>query len=100
MNLLTSAAKLITFTRPESPTTEVNPPFKTASLNGGNCDGFDTPDYFDSITARRCTRLAAQQKLGLWTEWRHRIGPTDRFDPVANESHLEQWLRLQSEFHD
>jgi len=87
---LTAGPKLITFIHPEFPATVVNPPFENASSDGGNYDGSDTPDHLDSLTARRCTGLALQQELGLWTKRWHWIDPGDRFDPVAVAGHLNQ----------
>jgi hypothetical protein len=92
--LLTAGPKLITFIHPEFPATVAKPPFDNASLNGGSCDGFDTPDHFDSLTARCCSCLAVQQELGLWTKRWHWIDPGDRFDSAAVAGHLEQWIRL------
>jgi len=91
--LLTAGPKLITFIHPEFPATVVKPPFDNASVNGGSCDGFDTPDHFDSSASWCGAGLAAQQELGLWTKRWHRVDPGDRFDPAAIAGHLK-WLRL------
>ena len=93
---MTVGPKLIIFGHPEFPATVIKPPFENASVNGGSCDGFDTPDHFDSFAARRGAGLAAQPELGLWTKRWHRIDPGDRFDPAAIARLLKQWIRLFS----
>ena len=91
---LTVAPKLLTFSYPEFPAIVIKPPFDNASVNGGSCDGFDTPDHFDSSASWCGAGLAVQQELGLWTKRWHRVDPGDRFDPAAIASHLKQWHRL------
>ena len=87
---MTVGPKLITFSYPEFPATVVKPPFENASVNGGNCDGFDTSDYSNSSVAWRRSSLAIQQELGIWTKRWHRIDPGDRFDPAAAAGLLKQ----------
>ena len=55
--------------------------------------GFDTDNRFGSIAAWRNSELAAQQKLGLWTERRHRVGFGDHHHPAAPARHLEKTRR-------
>jgi hypothetical protein len=82
------AQKLLLLATPESPAIVGKPSFDNASLNGGSCDGFDTPDHFDSFASWHSTGMAAQQELGLWTKRGHRFGSANCFDPVADAGHL------------
>ncbi len=87
---MTVGPKLIIFGYPEFPATVVKPPFENASVNGGSCNGFDTPNCFDSFASWHGAGMAAQQELGLWTKRWHWFDPGDCFDPVSVARHIRQ----------